>query len=334
MTHLRPLRALFLLSASWVAIRMLWMSLGQAPLPTPESLASVPRSRSQQAQSSIMPRAEPPWLRHDHQPRPKPRKSSYRASAMPHALQRVQPRVQTPEFVAHAAVRRREAFAVRGAIAPQIGRFPATRRALSIDVWLTVSADAERTGPLAPMLGGSQAGARIMAPLTRDARLALTGLISAGLSRDQPVDLSLGLAIRPWHRVPLRLFVERRFAVRGTDRQGLIVTLAGGIDAVPLAPRLRLDAYGEAGLLGVRRTIGFADGALAVERQLGTIREGEVGLAVALRGAVQPGAARIDFAPMVVFRDDRLKLSAEWRARLGGSAIPRSGPQLTLAAYF
>lgn len=214
-------------------------------------------------------------------------------------------------------------------VPPALG---ADAHAFTIDAWLQLGTAANRDVRGTPMLGGSQAGARIIVPLACNARLALTGSIAAGLARDRPVDLSFGLAIKPWRRVPLRLLVERRVAVRGRDQAGMIITLAGGIDGWRLTPKLRIDGYGEAGMIGGARTTGFADGALAIERQLNGARGLAVGLA--LRGAVQRDAARLDLAPMLVLRHDRLRLGAEWRSRFLGHAAPRSGPVLTIAAHF
>jgi hypothetical protein len=77
----------------------------------------------------------------------------------------------------------------------------------------------------------------------------------------------------------------------------------------------------------------FADGALRLSRQVGPVE-----LGAGAWGAAQRGARRLDAGPSLSWRlpvpNANLRLQADWRFRIAGDAMPRSGPALTLAADF
>ena len=86
-------------------------------------------------------------------------------------------------------------------------------------------------------------------------------------------------------------------------------------------------------MVGLRSRDLFADGSVRIARRLGPVE-----LGVGAWGAAQPGVARLDAGPSLSWRlpvaDANLRLQADWRFRLAGDALPRSGPALTLAADF
>jgi hypothetical protein len=197
--------------------------------------------------------------------------------------------------------------------------------------WLLVRRD--RDGPaLAPggTLGGSQAGARLLYRM--GGGFGLSARVYAPLRRPAGAEAALGIDWRPWPRLPFRLLAERRHALGGEGRSAFALTLYGGAtERLPLG--LRLEAWGQAGLVGTRSRDLFADGAVRVSAPLGPVEIGG-----GAWGAAQPGASRVDAGPSVAWRlpvaHANLRFSADWRFRLAGAAAPGSGPAFTLATGF
>lgn len=205
----------------------------------------------------------------------------------------------------------------------------------SVSAWALVRGG-EQSGALAPggTLGGSQAGVRLLYRLNRDAArpLSLSARLYAPLRSRRGAEASAGLDWRPLASIPLNLLVERRQALGEGGRSAFAATLYGGHSA-ELADRLRLDLYGQAGMVGLRRRDAFADGSARLSLGLGRI---EIGASA--WGAAQPGAAGLDAGPHVSVRlpaaGGDLRLQADWRFRLAGDAAPASGPAITLSTDF
>jgi hypothetical protein len=183
-------------------------------------------------------------------------------------------------------------------------------------------------------LGGSQVGARASYALRRRGRseAALSARFYAPIDDRHAAEGALGVDWKPFAAVPVRLLAERRQALGRDGRSAFSLTVYGGVDEARLGP-LRLDAYGQAGVVGVRRRDRFADGAAGLTLPLGPLRIGGGAWA-----AVQPGVSRLDAGPHA---DVRLRagrgavaLSGDWRFRLAGNARPGSGPALTLSTGF
>jgi hypothetical protein len=183
-------------------------------------------------------------------------------------------------------------------------------------------------------LGGSQAGARVLYRVNGDpARpLALAGRLYVPLPRAAGAEAAAGIDWRPAARVPVHILAERRQTLGGEGRSAFALTLYGGISR-PLPHGVRVDAYGQAGVVGVRARDLFADGSVRLAAPVGPAEVGG-----AAWGAAQPGAARLDAGPELSVRFHAgaaaLRLSADWRFRIAGGAAPDSGPALTLATDF
>ena len=95
--------------------------------------------------------------------------------------------------------------------------------------------------------------------------------------------------------------------------------------------RFQLDAYGQAGIVGLRHRDLFADGAFTLTRPL----FGRYSAGFGMWAGAQPGIYRVDAGPRLSMRL-RKNISAhlDYRQRIAGSAFPPSGPALTLAADF
>lgn len=179
-------------------------------------------------------------------------------------------------------------------------------------------------------MGGSQAGARLSYRL--GGGLGLSGRVYLPLRRAAGAEAAAGLDWRPIASVPVNILAERRQALGGEGRSAFALTLyGGGSRALPRG--LRLDAYGQAGIVGIGRRDLFVDGAVRLAAPVGPL---EVG--VGARGAAQPGAARLEAGPGLAWRlplrGANVRIEADWRFRVAGGAAPGSGPALTLATDF
>lgn len=197
----------------------------------------------------------------------------------------------------------------------------------------------DETGPaLAPggTLGGSQSGVRIAWRLNGDAvrPLAVSARFHAPVSRRSGAEAAIGLDWRPLGRVPVHILAERRQAIGREGRSAFALALHGGVSELPLPGGVRLDAYGQAGIVGARSRDPFADGAARLSLPL----TGRVSAGAGVWGGAQPGAARLDAGPHVALRlpvaGGSLRLSAEYRFRIAGDASPGSGPAFTLGSDF
>lgn len=226
-------------------------------------------------------------------------------------------------------------------LAPTSG--PSDRWVLSAWVFHRSGSAAQSLGGQG-QLGGSQAGARLAYRLDSGGRATMFARVSVtpsgagqGAGGDEG---AVGIAFQPVRTVPLSLVVERRQRLAGSDgRKAMAAYVTGGLSDAPMAAGFTLDAYGAAGIVGVRRRDAFAEGQLrathaAVRAGMARIRVG-----VGAWGAAQPGVSRADIGPSLVVRVERPgapspRLSVDYRHRVEGDAAPASGIALTLAADF
>lgn len=197
--------------------------------------------------------------------------------------------------------------------------------------WVLVRDD-RGAAALAPggTLGGSQAGARLLYRI--GGGLALSARAYLALRQPGGAEGAAGLDWQPAVRLPVHLLAERRQDAGGGGRSAFALSLYGG-GSRRLAYGLRLDAYGQAGIVGTRSRDWFADGSVRISAPLGPIALGG-----GAWGGAQPGAARLDAGPSISWRlpvpAANLRLQGDWRFRVAGDAAPGSGPALILAADF
>jgi len=202
----------------------------------------------------------------------------------------------------------------------------------SASAWLLVRRDRGGRPGLIPggTLGGSQAGARLGYRLRRG--VSLSARVYAPLRRPAGAELAAGAAWRPAGAVPVVILAERRQPFGAQGRSAFAIAAHGG-GSLALPAGLRLDLYGEAGIVGLRSRDAFADASARVSAAVGPI---EIGAGA--WGGAQPGASRLDAGPTLSWQlpaaRANLRLEADWRFRLAGDASPGSGPALTLAADF
>lgn len=187
-------------------------------------------------------------------------------------------------------------------------------------------------------LGGSQAGVRIARSLGEDGRSRAYVRATIAIERPRQRELALGIAYAPLSRLPIDFAIEQRVALGREGRTTWAVMAAGGVGDVPLPGGFRLDAYGQAGIVGMHRRDGFVDGAVVVDRRLGLDDGATLRLGALAAGAVQPGASRLDVGPRLTLRLPHIgeggRIAVDWRQRVAGNARPEDGLALTLATDF
>jgi hypothetical protein len=182
-------------------------------------------------------------------------------------------------------------------------------------------------------LGGSQAGLRFLYRLDRDSRapLALSARVYFPLRQRSGAEAAAGLDWRPWASLPLHLLAERRQALGRDGRSAFSLTAYGGRSG-RIGRRVVLDAYAQAGMVGLQSRDAFFDGAVRLGVPIGRFEIGGGAWA-----AAQPDVARFDIGPSVSMRlpaPRNSRLRADWRFRVAGDAAPGSGPAITLATDF
>jgi hypothetical protein len=188
-------------------------------------------------------------------------------------------------------------------------------------------------------LGGAQAGLRVDYALRPASRLrpALYGRVSGALGEPVAAEAAVGIALRP-AALPIALAIERRAALSHGGRNDFALIIAGGLYRRPLTRHLRIDGYGQAGMVGLTRPDAFVDGRLTIETVAGHQGSGDIAIGAGLWGGAQPGLARLDIGPQVTVRlplgSRHVRLGLEWRQRIAGEARPASGPAISAGLDF
>lgn len=185
-------------------------------------------------------------------------------------------------------------------------------------------------GPAAsPVLGGGQLGASVALladPLARrPLALVARGFVAADARGVQRDTAQAAIGLRQTLVPGVTLSAERLLALGAATRGDWTLRLAGG------GRRGRLEAYGEAGVLGSGHVYG---GAQASGRLL---RVGPAALAAGGWASLQTGVPdvwRVDVGPSLAAQWRGLRLQADWRQRVAGNAAPGSGPVVTISAGF
>jgi hypothetical protein len=184
-------------------------------------------------------------------------------------------------------------------------------------------------------LGGSQVGARLSYKFTPQIAASLRFSSSAGGVRG--AEAAAGVRWQPFRNVPVALNVERREGLgRFGGRSAFAAFAEGGLYQQPVALGFNLDAYAQGGVVGVSRRDWFADGSVAMTRPIWGGLSGGFGLwAGGQSDGFKGSLYRVDAGPRLSYSVRRnVRLHADYRQRLAGDALPRSGPALTIAGDF
>lgn len=211
----------------------------------------------------------------------------------------------------------------------------------SLSAWALVreQGDGRQALPVVGELAGSQAGARVAYGFGANGRLRAYGRASAALEHQRQSEAAVGLTYAPIAALPLDVAVERRIKLGSDGRTAMAAMLVSGVSGQALPAQFRLDAYGQAGVVGMRSRDIFADGAVVIDRAVSLSAERtslRVGAVVA--GAAQPHLSRLDIGPRVTLPLPQVgrgaRIAVDWRHRIMGRARPDSGLALTLGADF
>jgi hypothetical protein len=336
MSRAPPIRFLILLVGGWTCLRVvLLVPWGAQPTvaaktrPQPVAAAAAPRpwpiTVEEEAPPPESPKAavaesRPDWIGSEIRPVPEERAVRY----VP-LVERTARVSGLPALAARPAAAAASPFSA----APR----PVVPSRWSASAWLLARDDGARSLAAGGTLGGAQTGLRILYRLNGDpARpLRIAVRIASPLRDRGGAEAAVGVEWRPLAGVPVNLLAERRQAIGRDARNAFALMLHGGVSE--RFGRFRLDAYGQAGVVGARSRDLFADAGARLGVPVGGF---EVG--AALSGGAQPGLARLDAGPQVTARlpiaGESLRLTAEWRFRIAGDARPGSGPALTLASDF
>jgi hypothetical protein len=211
----------------------------------------------------------------------------------------------------------------------------------SLSGWLFLRAgSAAAPGAIAAAgaLGGSQAGLRADHGFGDGGRARAYGRATIATDRPGQRDLAFGVAFAPVPRLPIDVAVEQRVAVGREGRTALAAMVGGGVSDVALPGGFRLEAYGQAGVVGAHRRDGFAEAAVVVDHRIGADEHGPLRLGALASAAAQPGASRVVVGPRLTLRLPNVgqgrRIAVDWRQRIAGEARPESGLAVTLAADF
>jgi len=203
---------------------------------------------------------------------------------------------------------------------------------MTVSLWALARPGAATGGPV--QLGGGQAGMRLRMPVTPDGRAAVAARVATPLA-GQGREAALGVEWRPLPAA-VAMVVERRVAL-DTGRSGTGLGLIAGTDR-GLPGDLALEAYGQAGAVARDGIEPYADGAARVLHPVATIGRSAIRLGLGSWGGAQREGARVDIGPSAVASvpvgRGAVRLSLDWRQRVGGNADPGSGPALTIGSDF
>ena len=181
----------------------------------------------------------------------------------------------------------------------------------------------------AGQLGGSQVGVRALYRVKPGIDVAARYTSSVGTLRGS--EAALGLRVQPLKGVPLAVTAERRERIDGMGRSAFSLFGEYGVYGQRLPARFSLDAYGQAGVVGLKSRDWFVDAQMSATRPFWR----GLSLGGGVWTASQPGLSRVDVGPRVSMPvPGGMRLHADYRVRIVGKAAPDTGAAVTLAGDF
>ena len=171
-----------------------------------------------------------------------------------------------------------------------------------------------------------------------DGRVELYGRATAAL-QSRGKDVAAGVAVKPLRGANVALAAEYRQAVDDNARSGPALMTYGGFGPTNLGQGWTAEGYGQAGVVGVREAVAFADGSVRVKRKIAVVGAVPVSMGAGAWAGAQDDSARLDIGPTVDFdltalAKSPLRASIDWRQRVAGKAVPDSGVAVTIATDF
>jgi hypothetical protein len=195
---------------------------------------------------------------------------------------------------------------------------------------------------LLPSYGANQVGAVLryrLAPASGYKPTLYTRAYAA-LNGTGEREVAAGFSARPVPAAPLVLMAEGRLSRfdNGTNHLRPAVTAVTELPPMMLPGAMRAETYVQGGYVGGLGATPFIDGQFRLEHIAEHVGRSELRLGAGVWGGAQKGAGRLDVGPTatVAFATARAgaHVSVDWRFRVGGDALPGSGPAVTLAAGF
>jgi hypothetical protein len=184
-------------------------------------------------------------------------------------------------------------------------------------------------------LGASQGGLRLAYALGSKRKIALVARVATPL-KGAGREAALGIEWQPT-RLPIRLVAEKRFALDG-GRGGPTIGVIAGYGPAEVARGIRLEAYGQAGGIARDGVEGFVDASARLTHPLGKFAGANIDIGIGAWGSAQRDAERFDIGPSIVatlpVARKTIRLTLDWRERVGGGARPGSGPALSIGSDF
>lgn len=214
----------------------------------------------------------------------------------------------------------------------------------SFDAWAFVRESGGRpsaAGPVIATYGGSQAGAVLRYRLRPDSALDPKAYLRAVSSLSEPgqQDVAAGVSLKPVRSLPLLAAAEARVSQSG-DATRLRPAIMVVSDAAPveLPLGMRATSYAQAGYVGGEFATPFADGQVAVDREVARFNLATVRAGVGSWAGAQKGAHRVDVGPTLhtqaTVAQKPVLVAVDYRQRVDGNASPRSGFALTVSTSF
>ena len=215
---------------------------------------------------------------------------------------------------------------------PEFGelKLPKLPDRMSLSSWATMrsqfGSDSLANGG---MLGGSQAGARLLWRV--NPHLAASARASAPINSQRGVEAAAGIRYQPFRNWPVAFTLERRHAFGDYGQSAFALLAEGGVFGQPLPWSSTLDGYFQAGVVDFNNPQWFVDGQAAVTKPVW--RNLSAGLGI--WGGAQPGLNRLDIGPRASLKvGSRMRVHLDYRHKLIGNAVPGSGGVVTLAGDF
>ncbi|MEG3084207.1 hypothetical protein U1707_11190 [Sphingomonas sp. PB2P12] len=184
-------------------------------------------------------------------------------------------------------------------------------------------------------LGASQGGIRLTYALGAHRRFAVAARLAAPL-KGKGREAALGIEWQPT-ALPIRLIAEQRFVLDG-GRGGPTLGIIAGYGPADIAPGVRVEAYGQAGVIARDGLDKFVDASARLTHPLGQMAGVRIDVGIGAWGSAQRAAERFDIGPSLVvgmpIAGKSLRLTLDWRERVAGAARPGSGPALSIGSDF
>lgn len=212
----------------------------------------------------------------------------------------------------------------------------------SMDAWALWRED--ENSPLLsgrPTYGRSQAGAVVrfaLAPGSRHAPQAHLRATTA-LAGAREHEAALGISARPLPFLPVRIAAEGRLreSAAGTEARAAAFAVSE-FPPLSLPAGATGEAYVQGGYVTGRFATPFVDGQARITRDIASGDHLRLSAGGGAWGGAQEGSGRLDIGPSaslnVSSRGVNARVSADYRFRVAGEAVPANGPALTISAGF